>query len=52
MQRIRSHYQNKLNTLKRILDVYQEKVEKKNVDWERRVSVSGVSSSASLFLCH
>ncbi|XP_074525823.1 putative LOC110439812 homolog [Halichoeres trimaculatus] len=38
VQRIRSHYQNKLNTLRRILDVYQEKVDKKNVDWERRVS--------------
>ncbi|XP_041642946.1 kinesin-like protein KIN-14I [Cheilinus undulatus] len=38
VQRIRSHYQNKLNTLRRILDVYQEKVEKKNADWERRVA--------------
>ncbi|XP_034548401.1 kinesin-like protein KIN-14I [Notolabrus celidotus] len=38
VQRIRSHYQNKLYTLRRILDVYQEKVEKKNVDCERKVS--------------
>ncbi|XP_074495908.1 putative LOC110439812 homolog [Sebastes fasciatus] len=37
MQRIRYHHQNKLNTLRRILDLYQEKVEKKNADWERRV---------------
>ncbi|XP_041793880.1 GRIP1-associated protein 1 [Chelmon rostratus] len=37
VQRIRAHYQNKLNTLRRILDLYQEKVEKKNADWERRV---------------
>ncbi|KAG7241496.1 hypothetical protein INR49_025697, partial [Caranx melampygus] len=37
VQKIRSHYQNKLNTLRRILDIYQEKVEKKNADWERRV---------------
>ncbi|KAM3610694.1 uncharacterized protein V6R79_007477 [Siganus canaliculatus] len=37
VQRIRSHYQNKLNTLRRILDLYQEKVEKKKADWERRV---------------
>ncbi|XP_049435152.1 uncharacterized protein LOC125890520 [Epinephelus fuscoguttatus] len=38
VQRIRSHHQNKLNTLRRILDLYQEKVEKKNADWERRVT--------------
>ncbi|CAJ1067961.1 kinesin-like protein KIN-14I [Xyrichtys novacula] len=38
VQRIRSHHQNKLNTLRRILDVYQQKVEKKEEDWERRVS--------------
>ncbi|XP_044053142.1 kinesin-like protein KIN-14I isoform X2 [Siniperca chuatsi] len=38
VQRIRSHYQNKLNTLRRILDLYQEKVEKKNADWETRVA--------------
>ncbi|KAM7391576.1 hypothetical protein PAMP_022257 [Pampus punctatissimus] len=37
VQKIRCHYQNKLNTLRRILDLYQEKVEKKNTDWERRV---------------
>ncbi|KAF3851088.1 hypothetical protein F7725_012860 [Dissostichus mawsoni] len=37
VQRLRSHHQNKLNTLRRILDVYQDKVEKKNADWERRV---------------
>lgn len=40
MQKIRSHYQNKLNALKRILDLYQDKVEKKNADWEKRVTVS------------
>ncbi|XP_050930844.1 uncharacterized protein si:dkey-96l17.6 [Lates calcarifer] len=38
MQKIRNHYQSKLNTLRRILDLYQEKVEKKNADWERRVA--------------
>ncbi|XP_033947136.1 uncharacterized protein [Pseudochaenichthys georgianus] len=37
VQRLRSHHQNKLNTLRRILDVYQDKVEKRNADWERRV---------------
>ncbi|XP_070819945.1 uncharacterized protein [Chaetodon trifascialis] len=38
VQRIRSHYQNRLNTLRRILDLYQEKVEKKKADWESRVA--------------
>ncbi|GAA6220911.1 kinesin-like protein KIN-14I isoform X1 [Lates japonicus] len=38
MQKIRNHYQSKLNTLRRILDLYQEKVEKKNAAWERRVA--------------
>ncbi|KAM8760480.1 putative LOC110439812 homolog [Acanthopagrus schlegelii] len=37
VQRMRSHYQNKLNTLRRILDLYQEKVERKDAEWERRV---------------
>ncbi|KAK2837522.1 hypothetical protein Q5P01_014734 [Channa striata] len=37
VRKIRSHYQNKLNTLRRILDIYQEKVEKKNLDWKTRV---------------
>lgn len=47
MQRIRSYYHNKLNTLRRILDLYQEKVEKKNAELERRVAVSDVSQSMS-----
>ncbi|KAF3696001.1 Kinesin-like protein KIFC3 [Channa argus] len=38
VRKIRSHYQNKLNTLRRILDIYQEKVEKKNADWKKRVA--------------
>ncbi|CAK6950270.1 kinesin-like protein KIN-14I isoform X1 [Scomber scombrus] len=38
VQRIRCHYQNKLNTLRRILDLYQEKVEKKNAEWEKKVT--------------
>ncbi|XP_024130613.1 uncharacterized protein LOC112148058 [Oryzias melastigma] len=37
LQRVKSHYHNKLNTLRRILSVYQEKMEKKNYDWERKV---------------
>ncbi|XP_039476697.1 kinesin-like protein KIN-14E [Oreochromis aureus] len=37
VQKIRSHYQNKLNSLRKILDVYQEKVEKKKADWEAKV---------------
>ncbi|XP_076020795.1 putative LOC110439812 homolog [Genypterus blacodes] len=39
VQKIRAHYQNKLNTLRRILDLYQEKVEKRNADWEKRVGI-------------
>ncbi|XP_075961098.1 putative LOC110439812 homolog [Anarhichas minor] len=38
VQRIRSNHQSKMNTLRRILDLYQEKVEKKNADWERSVA--------------
>ncbi|KAL1274099.1 hypothetical protein QQF64_026913 [Cirrhinus molitorella] len=34
---IRTYYQNKLNTLKRILDIYQEKVARKNTYWEEKV---------------
>lgn len=45
---MRSHYQNKLNTLRRILDLYQEKVERKNAEWERRVGVSGGHLSPSV----
>ncbi|XP_063753553.1 uncharacterized protein LOC134873681 [Eleginops maclovinus] len=48
VQRLRSQHQNKLNTLRRILDVYQEKVEKKNTDWERRVEVSEGQESVCL----
>ncbi|KAK7934228.1 hypothetical protein WMY93_005124 [Mugilogobius chulae] len=35
--RIRSHYQNKLISLKKMLQIYQEKVEKKNVDLDKQV---------------
>ncbi|XP_051513901.1 uncharacterized protein LOC127417743 [Myxocyprinus asiaticus] len=35
--KIRTYYQNKLNTLKRILDIYQEKVARKNAYWEEKV---------------
>ncbi|XP_029618203.1 uncharacterized protein LOC115199850 [Salmo trutta] len=38
IQKIRSHYQNKLNALKRILDLYQDKIEKKNTHWEERIT--------------
>ncbi|XP_034152417.1 kinesin-like protein KIN-14E [Esox lucius] len=38
VQTICSHYQNKLHALKRILDLYQEKVEKKNSHWEERIN--------------
>lgn len=49
IQKIRSHYQLKLNTLRRILDLYQEKVEKKNADWKKTVVVS-VHQFVCLFL--
>lgn len=45
VRRIKGHYQNKLNILRRILDIYQEKVEKKNADWEKMVAVSAVHQS-------
>ncbi|XP_042610630.1 kinesin-like protein KIN-14I [Cyprinus carpio] len=35
--KMRTYYQNKLNTLKRILDIYQEKVTRKNAYWEEKV---------------
>ncbi|XP_056601750.1 blastoderm-specific protein 25D [Triplophysa dalaica] len=35
--KIRIYYQNKFNTLKRILDVYQEKVGRRNAFWEEKV---------------
>ncbi|XP_043096765.1 kinesin-like protein KIN-14I [Puntigrus tetrazona] len=35
--RMRKYYQNKLNTLKRILEIYQEKVARKNSYWEEKV---------------
>ncbi|KAI3371893.1 hypothetical protein L3Q82_006766 [Scortum barcoo] len=48
VQRIRAHYQNKLNTLRKILDLYQEKVEKKNADWERRVAALTLQNEQQL----
>ncbi|XP_034025701.1 kinesin-like protein KIN-14I isoform X2 [Thalassophryne amazonica] len=39
VQRIRTHYQNKLNILKRMLDHYQERVTMKNAELEERVVV-------------
>ncbi|XP_072289953.1 uncharacterized protein [Eucyclogobius newberryi] len=36
--RIRSHYQLKLNSLKKMLHLYQEKVEKKNADLDKQVT--------------
>ncbi|TKS79083.1 Kinesin-like protein KIFC3 [Collichthys lucidus] len=38
VQRITSHYQNKMSTLRRILNIYRGKVEKKSVDCESRVA--------------
>ncbi|KAA0716970.1 Kinesin-like protein klp-20 [Triplophysa tibetana] len=35
--KIRMYYHNKFNTLKRILDVYQEKVSRRNAFWEEKV---------------
>ncbi|XP_057176369.1 uncharacterized protein LOC130545694 [Triplophysa rosa] len=35
--KMRIYYQNKLNTLKRILDIYQEKVARRNAFWEEKV---------------
>ncbi|XP_051749425.1 uncharacterized protein si:dkey-96l17.6 [Ctenopharyngodon idella] len=35
--KIKRYYQNKLNTLKRILDIYQQKVARKNAYWEEKV---------------
>lgn len=48
MQKITSHYQKKLNRLRIILDLYQEKVEKKKADWEQRIEVSSSASSPLL----
>ncbi|CAL8346995.1 unnamed protein product [Lota lota] len=36
-QQIRAHYQNKMNALKRMLDLYQQKVEKKDTEWHKKV---------------
>ncbi|KAF0033480.1 hypothetical protein F2P81_013546 [Scophthalmus maximus] len=47
MQKIRSHYQNKLNALRSILDLYQGKVEKKNTDWEKRVAAHAICSAVA-----
>ncbi|MEQ2240278.1 hypothetical protein ILYODFUR_013148 [Ilyodon furcidens] len=38
MQKVRSHYQNKLNTLRTFLDLYQDTMEKKKADWEKKVA--------------
>ncbi|KAL7839308.1 hypothetical protein SRHO_G00259660 [Serrasalmus rhombeus] len=35
--KIRGHYQNKLNMLKRVLGIYQEKVERRNALWEEKI---------------
>ncbi|KAL6465947.1 hypothetical protein MHYP_G00260800 [Metynnis hypsauchen] len=37
MLKIRGHYQNKLNMLKRVLGIYQEKVERRNALWEEKI---------------
>ncbi|XP_027889156.1 putative LOC110439812 homolog isoform X1 [Xiphophorus couchianus] len=38
IQKVRSHYQNKLNTVRRFLDLYQDKVEKTKADLEKNVA--------------
>nr|XP_021332141.1 kinesin-like protein 2 isoform X2 [Danio rerio] len=35
--KMKTFYQNKLSTLKRVLDIYQEKVARKNAFWEEKV---------------
>ncbi|XP_015242869.1 PREDICTED: kinesin-like calmodulin-binding protein isoform X1 [Cyprinodon variegatus] len=37
-QKVTFHYQNKLNTLRRFLEVYRNNVEKKKADWEKKVT--------------
>ncbi|TSR04279.1 Kinesin-like protein KIN-14E [Bagarius yarrelli] len=37
VNRIRSYYQNKLNSLKRILELYQEKVERRSALWNEKI---------------
>ncbi|CAL8248699.1 unnamed protein product [Merluccius merluccius] len=37
VQQIRAHYQSKMNALKKILGLYQEKVEKKDTEWHKKV---------------
>ena len=39
MQTVRAHYQNKMDALKRMLALYQGKVEQKNTDWHNKVLV-------------
>ncbi|KAF5888806.1 kinesin-like calmodulin-binding protein, partial [Clarias magur] len=34
---IRTYYQNKMNALKRVLDIYQEKVERRSALWEEKI---------------
>ncbi|XP_053726829.1 uncharacterized protein LOC128762540 [Synchiropus splendidus] len=36
-QRIKSHYQSKFNSLRRILHLYQEKIKKRNEEWEMKI---------------
>uniref|UniRef100_A0A8C6PFK4 Kinesin-like protein n=3 Tax=Nothobranchius furzeri TaxID=105023 RepID=A0A8C6PFK4_NOTFU len=38
LQKVRSYYQKKLNALRRILDLYQERVEKNKAEWETKVA--------------
>ncbi|XP_056135934.1 uncharacterized protein si:dkey-96l17.6 [Lampris incognitus] len=37
VQKLRAHHHNKLNALRRILDIYQEKVDRRNTGWEKSV---------------
>lgn len=39
MQKMRTYYQNKLNALKRVLDIYQEKVERRSALCEEKLKV-------------
>ena len=45
--RIRSHYQSKLSTLKRMLSLYQERMDQKNTDLEKQ----NVVSPSLLIIC-
>ncbi|KAF7687624.1 hypothetical protein HF521_014852 [Silurus meridionalis] len=39
VHKIRTYYQNKLNALKRVLHLYQEKVERRNVLWDEKIKI-------------